>query len=511
MTLFFLLKATWKISDFFGSNAFRFWLHGTRLLKWILTHSNSHRFWIVAQIVLMLCWTPIWLAAWPGFYCYDTATLQSYNDGVYITEHPLLYTAIASKIVFGIGSLLGNTNAGIVCLVAFSSLTTSTILMFSLRYITQNGFPGCALFGFCYFSLNPLIGMFCLCTAKDVFSSALLVLLFLLFLRTMRMPALFERRSIRLSFIALLFILLSLRNNTFIALLIAMPFIIFAYKGKGERKALCTCLATGCMLFAIWAGPISAAITSSYEKTPNFSFLLINSVPEQQLAYVWNNCELTDDERQAYQLVISPGAENALKNIRYDDVDVARGAFAETLIYNRNLPAFYNLYLNEGLKHPRAYIQAALALTYEAWYPLSTPRGYNGGWNTTYKYNETTTSLFACTVEEPATHSSILPGFYSRLWEISRYDTLQANPFFAWLISIPFHLWLLLIAFSRALIKRQPDIYVPCTLLLSTVATFLMGPMVLPRYYLSLFFMAPLLIYCIISATGNAQNKNLKT
>lgn len=290
--------------------------------------------------------------------------------------------------------------------------------------------------------------------------------------------------------------LCSLRNNTIIALLILLPILIWACWGK--RKAVLACYGIGLALFAIWTVPITHLVLSSYETTEKYDLLLINSVPEQQLAYAWNDGNLSEDEIKSFLEIIGPSGGATLESARYDDADVARGAFARTLIIDRDLFSFYSLYLKEGLLHPGAYCRAFLSLTYEAWYPLSTPRGYNGGWNTQFEYDKTTTSLFGCWVEPPAELDSKIPALYEALWRISRFDVLQSNPLSSWLISIPSFLWLLILAFARGVVMKRKDVIAACSLLLAVVLTFLLGPMVLPRYYLVLFFTAPMLVYCLL-------------
>ena len=497
LLLYFAITLLWRKLDAISSRRARKQKSITaKILK--KAHNRPALFWICVQLCLLLCWLPIWLACWPGFYCYDTGTLASFHSGVYVTEHPLLYTLVASRIVFGLGSLLGDINIGVSILSCFDALILSSVLVQSLRLIFNDGRVGLSIAGFVFFALNPAISMFAFCTVKDVSSSALLASLFLLLVHVLKHPDRVSRLHMQISLALLIFLLASLRNNTALAIVISFPIIMVAC--KGHRRDIATAFIAGFTLFALWNWPIANAITAGHEKTPSHSLLLINSVPEQQLAYTWNNPTLSDRERANYRKVISPGSEASLESFRYDDADVAREAFAEVLIYDVNLSAFYQLYVQEGLGHPADYAKAALLLTYESWYPFSTPRGYNGGWNTNYGYDTSTTSLFACNVEEPARLSSKVPALYELLYKISRFDILQKNPLTAWLVSIPFCLWLLVLTFSRAFIKRRWDILAPCFLMLAVVLSFWLGPMVLLRYYLSLFILVPTLVNCLVSA-----------
>lgn len=49
-------------------------------------------------IILFLCWLPVFLAVYPGFFAYDaTEELQEVLTGQYVTRHPLLHVLMLGK------------------------------------------------------------------------------------------------------------------------------------------------------------------------------------------------------------------------------------------------------------------------------------------------------------------------------------------------------------------------------------------------------------------------------
>lgn len=49
-------------------------------------------------IILFLCWLPVFLAVYPGFFAYDaTDELQEVLTGQYVTRHPLLHVLMLGK------------------------------------------------------------------------------------------------------------------------------------------------------------------------------------------------------------------------------------------------------------------------------------------------------------------------------------------------------------------------------------------------------------------------------
>lgn len=504
LTAFFfvVLLSLWKILDslqYKKRTEFAFF-------AFIKRHCNSIAFFVFVQAFIFVCWTPVWLAAWPGFYCYDMEALSQFAGGTFNVNHPLLYTIFASTIVFGIGTLFNDINTGVAVLVGIFALLTSATFAFSLRFIAKNGSYGVFIFGILYYALDPIVVMFSLCTTKDVLSCAFLVQLFIMVLCIIKTPLLLNQNRICIALVLLVYLLCSTRNNTIIALIISLPFI--TYYLQKNRRILVICYSIGVVCFLIWTGPISSLILSSYDRTPVNHFLLhINSLPTQQLTNAWHDPDITKEDRELLINMIGEDSVIGLNNYKPESADNSRGAFATTLIQDNNLKSFYKVYFIIGLHNPDAYFRAFLSMTYEAWYPFATPQGYNNAGNNSYLYDQTATSLFACFVEPPATHDSQFPTLFDKLWEISRYNVLQSNPLTSWLISIPFCLWLLLVTFARSLIKRNTSIKAACILLFAVTLSYLLGPMVLPRYYLYLFYLVPLLMFCLTKASESASQK----
>lgn len=138
------------------------------------------QFWIAVQALLLIFWLPVLLAAWPGFFCYDTETLVAFDTGKYFTEHPLLYTLLASNIIINLGTALGSVNSGATIYVCLTALFASTVLCYLIRFIAKSGHLALAIAAFVFYALDPIVVMFSLCTAKDVLSSLLLSILFML-------------------------------------------------------------------------------------------------------------------------------------------------------------------------------------------------------------------------------------------------------------------------------------------------------------------------------------------
>jgi hypothetical protein len=218
---------------------------------------------------------------------------------------------------------------------------------------------------------------------------------------------------------------------------------------------------------------------------------------------------MTQNERDSMQQLLGSSSGEYLAYYADRSADASREAFRIILVDDPDIPAFLNLYIQEGIKHPSVYFDAFIALTYEAWYPFSTVDGYCRDASTGHAYYLSETSLFACDVEPPGVLNSKIPQLYDLLWDISRFKVLQNNPLTAWLVSVPFFLWLFMLVLCRSIIKRRYDIMIPCILCAAVVLTLLLGPMVVVRYYLFLLYLFPLMLYFLI-APNPEQETNLE-
>jgi hypothetical protein len=490
--VFLLLLVFWKVCD----RVSRFFLKHQKTPKAATGNFDKRSTFTLIWLLIFLCWIPIWLAAWPGFFCYDaTGPLTSFMNGQIDPNQPLLHTVIMSGAILLGQGLTDSFNYGIALFIGISSLITSFVLAASLKVLYQQNAPK-ALLGvsLLYYCFSPIVSMFSLCSTKDVLFSVALVVVFLALFLAQQKPVLAHKWQNLIIFTLLIFVLLAFRNNTIIAIVISAPFLI--YFCQGFRKQLSLALLSAFALFFIWTG-LSQYIFP-VDKELDQSALLVASVPTQQISRVWNEADLTADQRDEIADTLKSSQFDSINEYQELCADVSRNAFRDILVDKPDEPRFLELYMELGTKYPEIYFDGFLAMTYEAWYPFSTVDGYNGGWNIWHSYDSTETSLFSCDVEPPGEFNSKIPWLYDILWQISRFEVLQTNPFLAWIVSIPFCLWLLLLVFARSLIKNQRDILPSCIICLAIILTLLLGPMVLVRYYLFLFYILPLSVFQLV-------------
>lgn len=157
--------------------------------------------------------------------------------------------------------------------------------------------------------------------------------------------------------------------------------------------------------------------------------------------------------------------------------------------------------MQTGLKNPGIYINSFLENTLYAWYPDSIIDGYNkhaSASNTVYPPGKT--SYMEYRVEAPGTLDSKLPSLYRFYEGIAKDTCVYQIPVLSMLFSVGFHLWILLICIFYAIHRKETAALLPALFMLLLCMTVLLGPMMLIRYFLILFFALPLMLSFLLQA-----------
>lgn len=130
-------------------------------------------------LILFLCWLPVFLAVYPGFFAYDaTDELQEVLTGQYVTRHPLLHVLMLGKTVSGIQKLTGSYNIGIGVYVLVQMAGMAMLLGWTIQQLRTRAGRVCGLL---FYGLFPVIPMYVLCTSKDMpYTAGMLAVLVLL-------------------------------------------------------------------------------------------------------------------------------------------------------------------------------------------------------------------------------------------------------------------------------------------------------------------------------------------
>lgn len=484
--------------------------------------------WLIVWALLLLFWLPVFLAAYPGFFCYDAGDLgedyelNQFVSGRYFGQHSVLHMLfMGSVIMFGNG-VFGNINAGVALFIGLQALMVAGVFSFMLKSMFDEGAPLLlVVFSFAYLALDPIIQMFALCSTKDVLFTAAALLLIIQTYRLLIGKGSLVKCIIWAAF-ALLFCML--RNNAMVAF---VPFAIILIVVMRKRSDFTLMIGSAVVVVAlsiVWYGPMYQLLGVGESEAQD---AVAYSLPTQQMNYAYSVGALTDDEMRmlADDGFYFPEAEE------YKPNNADEGMLST---YFMTKADFAKDYIAIGLAHPLDYLVGAMKQTEDAWNPYSYIDAYNPSsesssaeyllpasgrgsrsyesieeWKEDFDYDHTETSVFECRVETPAYLDSKLPGYFDFLFGISRYLELQGIPILGLLVSIPAYMIFFVLAFAFSIARKDVASMMACLLVALMLLTVIVGPCVLIRYYLILFFGLPIIVFALIGRPRRAGSRQI--
>ena len=473
LVLFLVLSLTWILLDRINCHK-------------IAPPSHPLRASLIAYTVIVTCWVPILLAGYPGFFTYDAGygwlmQWEQIESGVLNAHHPIIHTLFLEyTIKLGI-VLFGSFNAGIALSVFIQAIIVASLLVYSLFLCLKQGM---GKLGFClsigFYALNPIVSMFAFCTTKDVFCATLLVAYCtgLAYRFGFRRTNITKRENIiwMLFLITTLFLIGVLRSNALVAIFIFTPLLALVATKK-DRKYLISSSVISIVLCALFLGPVSSLMHIQESPIGKWNALCI---AEQQIARCAYSGNVTETDKEHIN--------ELLPNINYKEnlSDIARGAFMSN---NASGTELVSLYIQLGIKYPKEYLAAFLYQTEDAWSPFSVIDCYQGA-------NSKWSDVFSFKTVAPGEQDSKLPQLASILGWISVDANFQHSPL-GIIASIPLCLFMTLFLLLRSIaLKQKAALYFVAPLAIMSLSN-LLGPCVLIRYYLYLFYAFPIMVFML--------------
>lgn len=440
---------------------------------------------IAVFLFLLLCWLPVFLAVYPGFFVYDAQDEYiQVATRTFSTHHPLVHVLLLGGMICGVHKLTGSYNFGIACYMDFQMILAAGGFTFLFSYLRKKRISRILrLTGIVWLGLFPTVVMFTLCSAKDALFTLALLLLLICLLELGTEETFFESRGWRLLFVMSGMAMMLLRNNGIYAFLVMIPLLLILKKNRrGQLLFLSVCAVAGCLLINGGLKMALHADDSEYQE--------ILTVPIQQLARTYRYApevfsgqdleilhEVLDEEALA---LYTPRLSDPVK-VRFDNE-----AFA------KDKGRYAALWLRMGIKKPLIYLNAWWMTSYGFWYPNTVINVYGG--NTVFTFTYRDNSYFGYEVELPGVRESKI------LWLDEVYRKLSLEvwkekiPVISWLFSPGAMFWLYAFLFARLLNNRRYEIMYPFLPIFLLWLTVLLGPTYLPRYVLFFWYALPLFL-----------------
>ncbi len=438
---------------------------------------------IAVFLFLLLCWLPVFLAVYPGFFVYDAQDeYVQVATRTFSTHHPLVHVLLLGGMICGVHKLTDSYNLGIACYTALQMLAVSGGFTFLFWYLRKKKISRAVrLIGMVYLGLFPTVVMFTLCSAKDgLFTTALLLLLICL-LEMGTQESFFSSKGWRLLFVLSGMAMMLLRNNGFYAFLVMIPILLFLQRKQWKQVLLLSvCAVAGCLLVNGGLKTALHAESGEYQE--------ILTVPIQQMARTYKYAPevFTEEDREILYEVLS---EEALSLYTPRLSDSVKYRF-DNAVFAKDKGRYAGLWLRVGMKKPLIYLNAWWMTSYGFWYPDTVINVYGG--NTVFTFTYKDNSYFGYEVEEPGVRESKIPWLDEVYRKLSLEVWKENVPVVSWLFSPGAMFWLYALLFAWLLNNRRYKIMYPFLPIFLLWLTVLLGPTYLPRYVLFLWYGLPL-------------------
>lgn len=432
----------------------------------------------------LLCWLPVFLAVYPGFFVYDAQDeLVQVQTRQFTTHHPLSHVLLLGGTVQAVHKMTGSYNAGIAVYTVLQMAGMAGVFTYVISFMKKSGV--CRWLrtgGVFYYAFFPVNVMFVLCSAKDsLFSGALLLLLTTL-ARMAGQPETFwrDRKETAVFGISAL-VMMCLRHNGMYAFLVLAPVMLLFYgKGVRRRMGLLFGIVFGCyILISSGLAAILAAQDSENQE--------MLTVPIQQLARVWKYEEdsLTEEQKQTLYEILPKEA------LPFYTAKVSDGVkrWFDNEAFAADPWKYAVLWAEVGIRHPFTYLNAWFMTSYGFWYPDTVIDVYRGNGVFTFTYKDS--SFFGYEVELPGTRESKIPWLDGVYRDMSLEIAQQKIPAVSMLFSPGFLFWVFVFTGGYAYYRKKNEWLLPFGMILLLWLTVILGPTYLPRYVLILWFALP--------------------
>lgn len=441
---------------------------------------------VLTFFFLLLCWLPMLLAVYPGFFVYDAQEeWVQVASRTFTTHHPLVHVLMLGGIICAVHKFTDSYNLGIACYMIVQMMIVSGGFTYLLCYMRKKRVNRVIrLLSLFYFAFFPVIVMFTLCSAKDtLFTVALLMLLLALLNMGSNTEEFFSSIKQKLFFVLSAAAMMLLRKNGVYAFMV-MAVVLLIYHKKYLKKMLILFAAAFLTYFLINVGLTAVLHAEGGENQE------ILTVPIQQLTRTYKfNPEAFEPEDVATLHEILPEDALVLYNPKLSDpvkVNFQNQTFAA------DKSKYIGLWMRIGLKKPLSYINAWLANSYGFWYPDTVIDVYTG--NTVFTFTYKDSSYFGYEVEEPGFRDSKIPWLDEAYRKLALEISQEKIPIYSMLYSPGGIFWGIAFVFAYVLYRKKYHLVIPYLMVILVWLTVLLGPTYLPRYVLIFWFGLPLFV-----------------
>ena len=457
---------------------------------------------IISMVVISAAWISVWLALWPGVFGYDGTYWYSFMSRGYLhAKFSIPYQWLFYHFIDTGNRLFGSNEIGFSLFTFVQLLYILYAVWNIIKYIYQERGKKALVLCTVFYVIHLPISILAVSSAQDAAFMAAFGMCLLQLVKISKEPNVFwASKSNMIRFIISLLMLFIWRNNGIYSMVftIIAAAIGFRYYGKKLISSLCIAI----LLFEIYSGPVLTMLGANKSST----LTEMMSVPSTQLAYVWNYSRdnLTEEERDELVEYISQDYLEKMNFISDNRISDNYKRNLNTELISANPIRFIKLYLQIGIKCPKAYLTAYLDLMFGMWNPdvqyydrkmyhpyietISNSQEYVKRQNPEYITTEHYSKF-------PALKKLIDKLFGAEVKYGQDDWKMEFNGLFliSTLYKFGIYFWATVYIVLLSITRRLKTMTLPLSLVLGLTLTILLGPVVLFRYIAPIVFSYPLL------------------
>lgn len=452
--------------------------------------------------VVFVLWGFTFLALFPGVYGYDAPNqiLQGLGETPLTSHHPIIHTGFLGGCVKIGEELFGSMELGLgiysLLQMTFMCYVVTEISTFVWKKTGNRKLLYGTIFFFIFLPIHPVLAV---SATKDVIFAGIFVLTFLKVLEMVENPNSFcgNKKKI-IEYIILIVFLCLFRNNGLYVMLFVLPFLLF-FMGK-YRKQMLTFTILAIVIFMIVQKSLFAVF--DVEKGNGLREML--SIPCQQIARTYTNNPGSFSEKDK-EILFELFPEDTFDTYSYrpmisDSIKI----YLDTEELKKNPTKYVGLYVQQGFKNPKSYVEGAMINCLALWYP-------NKFYQDTRQYHPYLEVKMINAKDYSDSYyelkrKSLLPFYCNWLEDVFLNAKWQRIPIISSMFTVGtytmlFVLWCILI------LKRKLYQYiVPASMIAGLLITIMLGPVSLVRYGYPLIMCAPILVMYLFVKRNTKYN-----
>lgn len=442
--------------------------------------------------VILLCWTPVFLAYYPSVFAYDAeGQLYQVIAHDYSTHHPLIHTLFLGAFFKLGGNVFGSYQTGMALHSVVQMVLMAMIFAYAMLVLYREKTSRTArMILLLFYALFPTNSILALSTTKDVLFSGL-VLLYVIKLYEWLRGGGRKKKGFVPGFILISVLMLLFRNNAVYAWLLSqLVMLCFCGRKKMLSRRYAAAVLVTVALFAAGSAMLKTAV-SAQSGSPREML----SIPLQQMART----------RVCHEEEIAPDMRRQLDSYLPSEwVFAAYNPYLADPVKNRAVihddPAgLVKTWVRLGLQFPAAYVDAFLENSIGYWYVADKTHAsiYGIGTQSGFGYLSTDnrTMPAGCEIVE----HSFAPGLRAFMERIVSDNEYQKIPVLSVIFAPAFYWWLFALYMAFFWSRKEYEMLLPGLFLAAYYLTLLLSPAVLIRYMYPFVVCVPVML-CFLTA-----------